>query len=162
MQEIWCGQRASMISRRSADIQCYHRLLLMNHFTGMATCAYARSPSQMPRENPHHIALESRRLVVEVRGQPFDGLAQRRELGLASAAFGALHARELVHRRVADLAMHDVAVIRHGEAESQTFEVVPDDLVARERHPIVPFPPNGTMQKIRRLVTMAARRAAVP
>src|SRR5947208_753962 len=54
--------------------------------------------------------------------------------------------------------MHDVPVIHHGEAESQTFAVVADDLVARQRHPIVPFaPPNGTMQKIRRLVTLAAR-----
>ncbi|MGT2436780.1 CinA family protein [Bradyrhizobium betae] len=34
------------------------------------------SPSQMPHEDPHHIAVHPRRLVIDIRRDPFDGLAQ--------------------------------------------------------------------------------------
>jgi hypothetical protein len=62
-------------------------------------------------------------------------------LRLPRAAFSALHARKLVHRSIADLALHGFPIVHHGKTKGQPFAIMADDFVARKRHPIVPFAP---------------------
>src|SRR3954466_6616043 len=109
----------------------------------MTAEAGAELPLQMPRKDPHHMTPDPRRLVVGGRGEPLDGLAQRQELGLPRAAFGALHARKLVHGGVADLALHDLPVVQHGEAKGEPFEIMANDPVAHEWHQFVPVDPRA-------------------
>ncbi|MEY9472018.1 hypothetical protein ABH992_004417 [Bradyrhizobium yuanmingense] len=42
---------------------------------------------------------------------------------------------------VTDLALHDLAVVQHGEAKGQPFQIMANDLVAHERHQVVPVEP---------------------
>ena len=69
--------------------------------------------------------------------------SDKKNCGWPRAAFGALHARKLVHRGVADLALHDLAVVQHGEAKGEPFEIMANDPVAHEWHQVVPVDPRA-------------------
>ena len=93
----------------------------------------------MLREDAHNIPPETRGLIVQVGSDSFDGVAMGHELGLPRDAWCALGPCHRIHRGIADLALHRLAVVHHRKCERQPLVIVPDDLATRQRHKIPPY-----------------------
>jgi hypothetical protein len=86
------------------------------------------------REDSNNVSRVSSGLVEELGGNSLDAVSQRRKQFGPGLAFGASRSRKIVQGSIANLALHDVIVIQHGEPECHPLLVVPDDLVTRKRH----------------------------
>jgi hypothetical protein len=88
----------------------------------------------MLREDANHEALETRGFVVQVGGNSLDRFAMGQKLGLPRHAGRPLDPCQLVHRGIADPALHRLAIVHHREGERQPLAIVPANLATRQRH----------------------------
>ena len=102
-------------------------------------------------ENPHHSALHGPGFVEQPGRNLLDGVAMLEKLPLSRRARRASHARKLIHRGIADLAVDRLAVVQHGKSERQAFVVVAHNATTCQRHqellPSVAPDHSGTRRK---------------
>jgi hypothetical protein len=89
----------------------------------------------VPRKYTNDVPADRRDLFVEqARCNAFNRVPQGEKLSRPGIAFGAFHAGEIVQGDIADLALHDLAVVEHCELENEPLRIMPNDLVTGERH----------------------------
>src|SRR5260370_21674898 len=92
-------------------------------------------------EYPDHRAFDGRAGVEQIGCDALDGIPQSQKLRLPRNARRTPDAGELVHRRVADLAVDGVVAVLHRKSERQAFGVISDNFATRQRHRMLPLAP---------------------
>src|ERR1700675_4597934 len=88
----------------------------------------------MLRENANNVAFDSRSFIEQVGGYSLYNVAMSHKLRLPRDAWRTLCLREIIHRGVADLALHGFTVVHHRKCERQSLVVVSHNLATRQRH----------------------------
>src|SRR5258708_8407631 len=90
--------------------------------------------SNVLREYANNVSFYGRGFIEQVGGYSLDSVAMGHKLRLPRDAWRTLCLREIVHRGVADLALHGFTVVHYRKCERQSLFVVSHNLATRQRH----------------------------
>src|SRR5271169_2302454 len=88
----------------------------------------------MFREYANNVPIDARSFVEQVGGYSLDSVAVGHKLRLPLDAWRTLCLCQLIHRGIADLALHSLAVIHHRKCERQPLVVVSYNLATPQWH----------------------------